>query len=310
MVQSVRAPVDPERIKAELNSRTLVRTVRGVEVHVTDAHASPNVMQEIGRIRESEFRKDGGGTGSAVDIDLYDTGTPCFKQLVAWDPEHEELIGMYRYIEAAKARRENGTYNLPTSRLFSFTREFREKVLPYSLELGRSVVNRSAHRAIMGLFAVWLGLGAVIRTHEEYRYLFGKFTMYPTSDPVARSLVQDFLRRYCADPDHLVFPQEGLLIDTAPDYQSPYVGDSYERDYERMVEAVSRRGESLPPLVISYLGLSRTMKCFGTARNDHFGGVFESAILIGVADIREKQWKRYIGSFEGEATWEPERADR
>jgi hypothetical protein len=304
MSQSVREPVSRDLLKAELTERTFVRSIRGIDVHVTDAHRSPQVMQEIGRIREVEFREDGGGTGKTVDIDGYDTGSPPFKQLVAWDPENEEIIGMYRYIEAASVRDESGSFRLPTARLFEFSRQFRESILPHTVELGRSVVNRNAKRAVMGLFAAWSGLGAIIGTHPDYRYLFGKFTMYPEYNARARSLIQDFLKRYCPDPDGLLHPPEGLSVGLAPDYESPYLGDSYKSDYNRMVESVSRSGESIPPLVISYLGLSDTMRCFGTARNDHFGGVFESAILIKVADIKEKQWKRYISSFDGQITWE------
>ena len=304
MSQPVREPVDRALIKAELTANTYVRTVRGIEVHITDAHAAPNVMQEIGRIREVEFRKDGGGTGKTVDIDEYDTGSSPFRQIVAWDPDNQELIGMYRYVEATDVRSESGEYELPTARLFTFSERFKEEILPSTVELGRSVVNRSATRAIMGLFAAWAGLGALIRTHEHYRYFFGKFTMYPSYDSYARSLIQDFMRLYCSDPDRLLEPRPGLSVDVAPEYVSPFRGNAYDEDYERMVSAVSDRGAALPPLVISYLGLSRTMRCFGTARNDHFGGVFECAILVRIADVGEKQRKRYVESFDGEPTWE------
>ena len=230
---------------------------------------APLVMQEIGRIRELEFRREGGGTGKSTDIDEFDAGTTPFRQIVAWDPLHCEIVGMYRF-------------------------------QPYAIELGRSVVNRAAHRAAMGLFAAWAGLGALVAEYPECHYFFGKFTIFPSYEPVARSILLRFIALHCSDDLSLIQPRAPCPF--APVHPACpecdiYSGESFDADYERMQGALQARGESIPPLVISYLRLSPSMQCFGTATNPHFGGVLETAMLIRIADIGPRARKRFINNY-------------
>ena len=98
-------PVDRQLIKSELTSRNFLRkTSRGnKEIYVTTAHLSPNIMREIGRLRELSFAMEGGGTGKPIDIDEFDTMPEpyCFKQLIVWSPEDEEIVGGYRFIHGS-----------------------------------------------------------------------------------------------------------------------------------------------------------------------------------------------------------------
>ena len=293
----VREPVPPDLIAAELGSETFVRAFRGVEIHVTTAAESPNTMQEIGRIREVEFRAEGGGTGKAVDIDEYDTGDPAFYQLVAWDPDSRELIGMYRFLPGSAARAGDRVL-LPTARLFQFSSEFVESYLPYTIELGRSVVNRSAKRAIMGLFAVWSGLGAIVSESPDLRFFFGKYTTYPQFDQHARAALDGFMRAHCPDPEGLVTPLPSLSQESVTVGADAAYSGEYEPDYETLRERMKQYGETIPPLVISYLGLSRSMRCFGTALNPHFGNVLETAIMIDIRDVNDRQRHRFVESYE------------
>lgn len=302
MAEPVRDPVPIDAIRAELTPERFVRAFRGIEIYATHAHEAPNLMQEIGRVREIEFRSEGGGTGHAVDIDEFDTADDPFRQLVAWDPEAGELVGMYRFFPGARAVAPDGSVRLPTARLFSFSPRFRDEYLPLTIELGRSVVNRSAKRAIVGLFAVWSGLGAIVAEHPECRYFFGKFTTYPSYHPDARRALMSFLAAWCPDPDGLVAPHPELVPDLTQSLDASFGGSDYDTEYERLVEIARSVGEMIPPLVISYLGLSRTMRTFGTARNPHFGNVLETAILVDIHDIAEKQRKRFVESYEASGT--------
>ncbi|MFW5688321.1 MAG: GNAT family N-acetyltransferase [Spirochaetota bacterium] len=292
-------PVDPQDIRRELTPDRLVREFRGVCIFSIDGDASPAVMQEVGRIREQEFRSEGGGTGKSSDVDEYDRGPRAFRQLVAWDPVALEIIGMYRYRPAGRALEtaEDGSlsYTSPTARLFEFSGEFFRDYLPVAVELGRSVVNRSAKRAVMGLFAVWCGLGAMVAEREDCRYFFGKFTTYPSYHPSARAALLDFLTVHCADSDALMRPLPGLEPTVDAHGELPvFTGIDYDRDFDLLKRAVAQVGETVPPLVISYLGLSRTMRYCGTAINHHFGGVLESAILIRVDDIDARTRSRFV----------------
>ncbi len=293
---NIREPVAPELIASELTERTFVRAFRGVEIHVTTASESPHTMQEIGRIREVEFRVEGGGTGKDADIDEFDTGNRPFFQLVAWDPDNREIIGMYRFLRAHHAAR-HGEISLPTARLFEFAPSFVADYLPHTIELGRSVVNRNAKRAIMGLFAVWSGLGAIVAEAPDVHFFFGKYTTYPKMHHAARAALDRFMTVHCPDPDSLVRPVASLVPETPNELSVEYSGE-YEPDYELLQSTMKGYDESIPPLVISYLGLSRTMRCFGTAMNPHFGDVLETAIMVDIRDVNQRQRHRFVESYE------------
>jgi N-acyl-L-homoserine lactone synthetase len=132
----------------------LVTRFRDLEIYQIHASEAPATMREIGRIREVEFSRDGGGTGKELDIDQYDQLDYCF-QLLVWDPRHGEIVAFYRYLPLWLVP-QNGLANAtPGSRLFEFSDGFHDDIAPHFIELGRSVVNRDARRKILGLFAFW-----------------------------------------------------------------------------------------------------------------------------------------------------------
>jgi hypothetical protein len=74
-------------------------------------------------------------------------------------------------------------------------------------------------------------------------------------------------------------------------------GEDFKEDYKILNTEVRKLGYNIPPLVNAYMGLSHTMKMFGTAINDEFGDVEETSILITVEDIREEKRQRHIDTF-------------
>ena len=100
-MQPVIYPIEKKKLIAELTEEHFMRKTNkgGNEIYTFDAHSAPNLMQEVGRIRELTFRSAGGGTGKETDIDEFDVDpqTP-YQQLIVWDPQEQEIIGGYRYI--------------------------------------------------------------------------------------------------------------------------------------------------------------------------------------------------------------------
>ena len=99
-MQPIIEPIDKNLIKSELTVQKRVRITNKAnnEIYVFTAHDSPNLMKEVGRLREIAFRHYGGGTGLEADIDKYDTMGVPYRQLIVWDPENEEILGGYRFI--------------------------------------------------------------------------------------------------------------------------------------------------------------------------------------------------------------------
>lgn len=300
-------PIDPELIEQELTPERLLRRTNkgGNEIYVVDAHNSPNTMKEIGRLREIAFRDAGGGTGKACDIDEFDTMTPACQQLIVWDPKDREITGGYRFILGENVHiNPDGRPRIATSHLFSFSNRFIDDLLPYTLELGRSFValpfqsSKAGSRALYTLDNLWDGLGALTVIYPQIRYLFGKFTMYPSYGTCCRDLLLGFIHRYFPDPDALVRPIEELpTAADSPEIQALFKGDSFRDDYKTLNHAVREEGKNIPPLVNAYIGLSNTMRNFGTAINHEFGDVEETGIFFKISDIFDSKKERHIGTY-------------
>ena len=307
MEQPIIPAVSIELLKSELTPEKLLRkTNKGNnEIYIITAHNSPNLMLEIGRLREIAFREAGGGTGKEADIDEFDTCENCYKQLIVWNPEAEEIIGGYRYLLGSDWQLdEKGQPILATSHMFHFSDKFLKEYMPYTVELGRSFVSLPYQSSRMGaksLFALdnlWDGLGALPVVKPEVKYYFGKMTMYPSYIRKGRDMILYFLKKHFADKDNLILPMHPLQIETdVKELEALFSEENFKEDYKILNREIRKLGYNIPPLVNAYMGLSPTMRLFGTGINDGFGDVEETGILIAVDEILEDKYVRHIDSF-------------
>lgn len=306
------APISRELLLAELNTNaTLLRRARrgGTLLYTFDGRDCPQLLREVGRLREITFREAGGGTGLDCDIDAFDTMPQPYRQLIVWEPNQQAILGGYRYIAGPDIRLDDQRQPiLATSHMFHFSQQFVSDYLPYMLELGRSFVvtecqsSRSGTQGLFTLDNLWDGLGALACTLPDVRYFYGKFTMYPSYPQQGRNMILYFLQQYFPDPDQLVRPFHPLDTHTDLDaMRSLFVGNDFKADYRVLNAKVRQLGYNIPPLVNAYMMLSPTMKMFGTAINDEFGDVEESGILITISDIFADKHERYIDSFGADA---------
>lgn len=307
MIEEIIQAVPQELLVQELTPEKQLRMTNksNNEIYIVTSHDSPNVMREIGRLREIAFRTAGGGTGKAVDIDEFDTCENCCKQLIVWNPQAKEIIGGYRYIMGDQwSYDENGQPKLATSHMFHFSDKFLKEYAPYTIELGRSFVSPEYQSSKMGyksLFALdnlWDGLGALTVINPKMKHFFGKMTMYPSYTRFGRDLIQYFLRKHFGDKDNLITPIDPLILDTPEEELAQVVcGRDFKEDYRILNGAIRALGFNIPPLVNAYMNLSPTMKHFGGAINYEFGDVEETGILITFNDIFDSKRIRHIESF-------------
>jgi len=275
------------------------------EIYIVTAHDSPNVMREIGRLREIAFREAGGGTGKECDIDEFDTCDNCYKQLIVWNPEQKEIIGGYRYILGSDWQLDDkGQPILATSHMFHFSQRFLDEYMPYTVELGRSFVSLPYQSSRMGaksLFALdnlWDGLGALTVIKPNVKYFFGKMTMYPSYIRKGRDMILYFLKKYFDDKENLILPMKPLKIESdESELERLFCGSNFNEDYRILNREIRALGYNIPPLVNAYMSLSPTMKLFGTAINYGFGDVEETGILIAFDEIWDEKRVRHIDSF-------------
>ncbi|PIE86846.1 MAG: hemolysin [Bacteroidetes bacterium] len=297
-------PIDRDLLKSELTSDRFLRNTRkgGNDIYSVNVHNAPNVLKEIGRLREVTFRNAGGGTGEEIDIDEFDTSDLCYDQLIVWSPEDEEIIGGYRYILCDKVLSDSSNeIPLSTSHYFNFSERFIKDYLPNTIELGRSWVQPNFQPSVnprKGLFAldnIWDGLGAIVLEHPEIKYFFGKVTMYDNYNTESRDFLLHFMHHYFPDKENLMTPHEPLVQNYAPKvFDQLLDGLDFKEGFKVLNSFVRERGEFIPPLVNIYMNLSPTMKTFGTAINKEFGGVEETGILVTLDDIYPEKKERHM----------------
>ena len=307
MEKEIIQPIAKEVLKSELTPERQLRMTNKShnEIYVITAHNAPNVMKEIGRLREIAFREAGGGTGKDMDIDEFDICENCYKQLIVWNPEAEEIIGGYRYLLGTDWDYDDkGQPILATSHMFHFSEKFIKDYAPWTIELGRSFVSLPYQSSRMGaksLFALdnlWDGLGALTVIKPNVKYFFGKMTMYPSYIRKGRDMILYFLKKHFDDKEKLIIPMKPLELETDPkELESLFGGKSFKDDYRVLNGEIRKLGYNIPPLVNAYMSLSPTMKLFGTAINYGFGDVEETGILIAVDEILEEKRVRHIDSF-------------
>lgn len=308
MEQEIIQPVSKELLKSELTPDKQLRMTNKShnEIYVVTAHNAPNVLREIGRLREIAFRMAGGGTGKALDLDEFDTCGNCYKQLIVWNPEAEEIIGGYRYLYGSEWEidRETNQPKLATSHMFRFSDKFIKDYMPYTVELGRSFVSleyqnvRKNSKSIFALDNLWDGLGALTVINPDVKYFFGKMTMYPSYIRRGRDMILYFLKKHFDDKENLIVPMKPLKIEEDPEELAKlFCKDDFRADYRILNREIRALGYNIPPLVNAYMNLSPTMKLFGTAINYGFGDVEETGILIAVDEILEEKRVRHIDSF-------------
>lgn len=296
-MKTIISPISRELLLEELHRLSKIRDTRhgGNEIYLFDAASAPNLMREVGRLREESFRAGGGGTGEEIDIDVDDTAPEGYKQLIAWDPAEQEIVGGYRCIICPKP----DSPHLSTSHYFHFSEQFRQQFLPQTIELGRAFVQPKYQasgdcRSIYALENLWDGIGALIALNPQAKYLLGKVTIYPTYHPEALKLLYYFLHRYFPDNLALVEGIDKVHIDTEKEKNDKiFTGETYLENYRLLRSSIHGYGEMIPPLMNSYMNLSNTMRVFDTVHNKELGDVYETGIMITIPDIFPEKYDRY-----------------
>jgi len=302
-------PVPVELLKAELTrEKKLEDTNKGHnELYIVTWQDSPNVVTEIGRLREEAFRAAGGSTGNSIDLDEYDKMEKPYKQLIVWDPDDEAIIGGYRFLFGSDAAfDENGQPILASSHQFSFSDKFIKDYLPHIMELGRSFVapsyqsSKAGAKSIFAMDNLWDGLVAIVMQNPEILYFFGKVTIYPSFDHISRDLIYHFLWKHFGDTEELVrpWPDQSVMPDSTPELMDIILcKEDLQEDYRLLKGAVRMRKYNLPPNMSAYIAVTPKMYMFGTAVNRLMHNIEDTAILIPFDEIYHDKKLRHVGTY-------------
>ncbi len=306
-MEAIIDPIPVELLKSELNEKTFLRKTgkAGNEVYVVNYENAPNVLREVGRLREITFRSVGSGSGTACDIDHFDIEDKACHQIIVWNPDAEEIIGGYRFTYLRDASfREDGQPYINSVKLFRFTQEFVDRYFPYSLEMARAWVQPKYQAREMGvksLFAldnIWDGIGGLIARDSSIKYLMGKVSMFATSPRPSLEAMIYFLEKFCGDREGLIrgINPEVVSDERKAELDELFCGETLMDNYKILNTYVTGLGDKIPPLIHLYLNLSSSMKTFGTVMDPDFGEEYDTEMIISVVDIHFAKYQRYIQS--------------
>lgn len=300
--------IDRDLLKKELSRERFLRPTNKAhnEIYVVDAHNSPNVMLEIGRLRELSFRAGGGGSGNEIDTDKYDYFEKPYQQLIVWDPDAEQIVGGYRYMNGIDIEmNDDGQPKFVMAHLFHFSKKFIDEYLHQTIELGRAFVQPDYQTSKMGvksLFALdnlWDGLGALVHSIQNAHFFIGKVSIYPKYPLVARDLIYAYMFKHFADSEQLIYPK--IPVEISKDNQriadKLFTDNTISGDYKLLQKVVRAEGETIPPLFNAYIGLTDSMRMFGTVFDIDFGSVRDTGIMVNMDDLLEAKRKRYIEPY-------------
>ena len=301
-------PVSRKLLCDELTTDRLIRPTRigNNQVYIFTAHKAPNLMQEVGRLRELTFRDAGAGFGTAVDIDHFDTDEyPC-RQLIVWDPVMEEIIGGYRFNVfhnfKGKPLRD---IPLANKSLYSISNTFTNEYIPYLVELARAFIQPkyqpklAGRKAAFSLDNIWDGLGALVVKYPFIRYFFGRLTFFSNYDPTVRDLAFYFFAKHLQGNPALLSAKKPFEFPTlSNDLEKVIGGSSIKDDFTKLNQAAKNHGTTIPPLVKSYFNVSGTLRVFEPVFDSYFASSYAAAILVTIADVYPAFVKRYIAPYQ------------
>ena len=294
-------PVDKALLREEISRATeLTEASRGeIKVYSVD-YSFPNILKEIGRLREIAFRKGGAGTGKSCDLDDFDTDPSFkFKQLVVWDSEEEAIAGGYRYVYGYDMKTgPDGQPLIPAAHMFRFSEKFMKEELPHTMELSRSYISEqnqrtnSARKSIFILDCLFKGI-CVIARDGNMTDVFGKVTFYQDYPDEAFSMVISFMKKHCYKGDDIE-PISPYITAPSKNARKILKFKEFRANFRALTSFFINNKLYLPPILKSYMNLTTTMRYYGAAIFDDFGGVREIGIKVHLPDIDKERWPIYF----------------
>ncbi len=293
--RSIAHPESTVSIRKQLQEAELLgETKDGKQIYLFDYSRNSPVMREIGRLRESTFRRVGEGTGMRRDLDQYDV---YYRQLVLWDDNDLQIAGAYRIGEVANIIAARGIDGLYASSLFSFTEKIAD-VLPRTLELGRSFV-QPRYWGMRSLDYLWVGIGAYVKRHPEIRYLLGPVSISDAYPRVAKNMLVHFYRHYFGGDDVLALARHRFVI---PENESAaqfalFTGESYEQDFRTLKLELGKLSVAVPTLYKQYTETyeSGGVKFLDFNVDQKFSNCVDGLVLADLDKLKPAKRERYLG---------------
>lgn len=291
--EALMAPQDPDLMTAEIErlpeERRLLTSGEQV-VYEAKAHEIPLVLKEIGRLRETTFRKVGEGTGKSCDLDSFDAH---YSHVFIWNAKAREVVGAYRLGRTDEILAAKGQQGLYISTLFKLKPGFMHLLGP-SLEMGRSFVRPEYQKSYNALLLLWKGIGTVVAREPKYRTLFGPVSITNEYQAASRQLIAGYFESRPQMPDlsRLVKPRTPMRAKSWLKKAAKALVADVE-SLSELVSSLEKDRKGIPVLLRQYLKLGGKLLAFNVDRD--FSDALDGLIVVDLLETDRKQLERYLG---------------
>ncbi|WP_142784803.1 GNAT family N-acyltransferase [Changchengzhania lutea] len=308
---TLKTPKIPKRIVTPINTAVMLKEIetlrefdsrllesKNYEVFLAPADKIPNILREIGRLREITFREVGEGTNEAIDLDTFDT---YYHHLFLWDNERKLIVGAYRMGLGSKIFERYGIDGFYLQDLFRFEPEL-YKMMSQSIEMGRAFIIKEYQQKPMPLFLLWKGIVHITLRYPEHKFLIGGVSISNQFSNFSKSLMIEFMKSHYYDPyiAQYVHPKKEFKV-KLKDADKDFVFDETEADlnkFDKIIDEIEPGALRLPVLLKKYIKQNARLVAFNV--DPLFNNAVDGLMYIKIADLPESTVRPVMEEFQEE----------
>ena len=263
---------------------------------LSDAKDIPNLLREIGRLREITFRDVGEGTGNEIDLDKYDK---YYKHLILWDQKAHKIVGAYRMGLGREIFEKYGIKGFYLSELFRFEPELYD-MMSKSIEMGRAFIVKEYQQKPFPLFLLWRGIVHTTLRHPDHEYLIGPVSISNKFSNFSKSLMIEFMKSYFYDPYSAQFvrPKKAFKVRLKEEDKTfvfDSAGDNLNK-FDKIIDELEPGNLKIPVLLKKYIKQNARLIAFNVDPN--FNNAIDGLMYIKISDLPEETVKPVLEEFE------------
>jgi len=300
--KAIVTPISKEVMIAEVtalrkNDKRLLES-KNYEVFLTEAKGIPNIITEIGRLREITFRAVGEGTNEAIDLDKFDS---YYCHMFLWDNEAKLIVGAYRMGLGSQIFAAHGIDGFYLQDLFRFEPEL-HKMMSESIEMGRAFIIKDYQQKPMPLFLLWKGIVHTTLRHPEHNYLIGGVSISNQFSEFSKSLMIEFMKSHYYDPyvAQYVHPKKEFKV-KLKDADKDFVFEETEADlnkFDKIIDEIEPGALRLPVLLKKYIKQNAKLVAFNV--DPLFNNAVDGLMYIKISDLPESTVRPVMEEFQAE----------
>lgn len=300
--KQIATPASRDAMMAEIEKLRLtdsrMTVSKNYEVYFTEAEKIPNILHEIGRLREVTFREIGEGTNNSLDLDKYDQ---YYHHMFLWDDEAKQIAGAYRMGLGSEIFPKYGIDGFYLQELFRFDSELFD-MMSKSIEMGRAFISKEYQLKPMPLFLLWKGIVHTTLRYPEHKFLIGGVSISNQFTDFSKSLMIEFMKSHYYDPyvAQYIHPKKEFRV-KLKDADKDFIFDEAEADlvkFDKIIDEIEPGTLRLPVLIKKYIKQNARVVAFNV--DPLFNNAIDGLMYIRIADLPESTVKPVMEEFQAE----------